>query len=259
MSGGLVCALGHRVDRAREGYVHLVPAGRKAGGPAGDSPAMVAARRALFDAGHYRPVQDAVAAAVAAVAPTVVLDAGCGEGAYLRAVADRVPHADRLGVDLAKVAVRAAAHRDRDGAYAVASSHRLPLGDGSLDTVLSVFAPRPWAEFARVLVPGGVAVVASPGADHLDGVRRLRYDAPVPHDERAHLRESDVAGWRLLDRLDVRYTLRLLGDDITTLVAMTPYAWAGPPLTVTPDDVLTTTVHVVVTTHARPPAGPMPG
>ncbi len=255
VAGGLVCVHGHRFDRAREGYVHLLPSGRKTGGPAGDTPEMLQARRALFDAGHYEPVQRAVAGAVDASAATggVVLDAGCGEGAYLRAVGERRDDLVRLGVDVAKAAVRSAAQRDRGGDYAVASSHRLPVADGAIGVVVSVFAPRAWAEFARVLSPDGIAVVASPGADHLDAVRRLRYAEPVPHAERAHLNESDVAGWVLLDRVDVRYELTVQGPDVEHLVHMTPYRWSGPagPLPA----VLTTKVHVVVTRH-RPPVRP---
>lgn len=238
--------------------MNLLPAGRKAGGAAGDTPGMVHARRALFDAGHYRPVHEAVCAAVDAevAAGGVVLDAGCGEGTYLRAIGVGRGDLTRLGVDVAKPAVRLAARRDPAADYAVASSHRLPVADATIDAVVSVFAPRAWVQFARVLSPDGAAVVASPGAEHLDAVRRLRYVDAVPHDERAHLTESEVAGWTLVDRVDVRYELTVAGPDVEHLVHMTPYRWSGSSTAL--PSVLTTTVHVVVSTHRVPRRPPTP-
>src|SRR5699024_6623031 len=135
--GGLACANGHHVDRAREGYVNLLPGGGRR--PAGDDADAVRARRALFDRGHYAPVVAAVAAAVTATAPRTLLDAGCGEGTYLAAAA-AASGARGWGTDVSKAAVRLAARRHPAHAWAVASSLDLPFGDGAagggFDTVL---------------------------------------------------------------------------------------------------------------------------
>ena len=42
----------------------------------------------------------------------------------------------------------------------------LPFGDGSLDLVQSIFAPRPLAEIKRVLRPDGYALFVYPEAGH---------------------------------------------------------------------------------------------
>ena len=87
----LQCPAGHTILRAKEGYLHLLPSGRKrALQPAGDSEAMVCAclspcrclivksskhqligkgcqvraRRAFFNAGHYSNIADAVASSI---------------------------------------------------------------------------------------------------------------------------------------------------------------------------------------------------
>ena len=216
--GGLVCASNHRFDRAREGYVNLLPGGRLKGRDPGDNADMIAARRAVFDAGHYRPVMAAVARAVAAGEPTHVLDAGCGEGSYLAAV--EAP--DRLGIDVSKPAIKLAARRWKDCRFAVASSFHLPVADASVDALVSVFAPRPFDEFARVLRPGGAAVVASPGPDHFAGLTDLIYDAHEPHDTRPHSVEAAAIE-------QVRYELRLGQPDLLQLVMMTPYWWKATP------------------------------
>ncbi|MEV4178221.1 putative RNA methyltransferase [Nonomuraea sp. NPDC049709] len=56
------CAAGHTFDVAKQGYVSLLVGSRPPG--TADSPAMVAARAAFLDEGHYAPLADAVAEAV---------------------------------------------------------------------------------------------------------------------------------------------------------------------------------------------------
>lgn len=246
---GAWCAAGHRVDRAREGYLHLLPAGRLKGRAPGDTAEMLAARRALFEAGHYAPVQRAVAEAVAAHRPGVVLDAGCGEGTYLAGIDAPA----RLGIDVAKAGVRLAARRFPSCRWAVASSFQLPLDDATVDAVVSVFAPRAFAEFGRVLAPGGVAVLASPGPDHLDGLVELIYGEPRRHEQRPHTAEDPELPSAPDERVRVRYDLELTASaDVANLVRMTPYWWKATPeqqdeLTARPG--LRTVVDVVVTTH----------
>ena len=257
VDGGLTCAEGHRYDRAREGYVNLLTgSGRR---PAGDGAAAVRARRALLDRGHYAPVTGAVAAAVAAAlppgGPRAVLDAGCGEGTYLAAVTAATGAAG-WGVDVSKPAVRLAArrHAGPDAAghgYAVASSLDLPFEDAVFDAVVSVFAPRAFAEFSRVLRPDGAVVVASPGPDHLDGVRALLGRDARTAEVRRHVAGDGVAP--PLAREHVRYDLALTShDEVAELVAMTP--WHGFAATAEPAGglpaALSTTVDVWVTTHA---------
>ena len=237
-ASGLVCEAGHSFDRAREGYVNLMSAGRLRGrGVAGDSDEMIRARRAFFDAGHYLPIAVAVADAVGSV--DVLLDAGCGEGFYV----SQLSSPSRWGVDISKPAIKLAARRYPDVRFAVGTSFHLPLEDHSVDAVVSVFAPRPFEEFARVLKPGGFVVVASPGVDHLRGLTELIYAEPQPHEQRPHTDQASVEVW---------YQLHLSQPDITHLVMMTPYWWKATAeqqehIRATP--ALTVTVDVVVSTH----------
>src|SRR5574343_199417 len=114
------CAAGHCFDVAAQGYANLLPVQKKRSLDPGDSKEMVAARRRFLNAGHYAPIAElvrrAVLADVAADASLACLDAGCGEGYYLRqlaaAVGDRQTLAI-LGLDISKWAVLAAAKQDR--------------------------------------------------------------------------------------------------------------------------------------------------
>lgn len=137
----LRCAKGHSVDVAKEGHCHLVPAGRrqpqKAPKVRGDTDGSIRARRSFFEAGHYQLQASAVAAAVGAALgsvapdrPAAVLDAGCGEGQYLRAVERQLgEHSSLWGTDLSRLAVRYAAKRQPRATYAIAASHRLPFDE----------------------------------------------------------------------------------------------------------------------------------
>jgi 23S rRNA (guanine745-N1)-methyltransferase len=238
---GVGCTNGHRFDRASEGYLHLLPAGRKKGPAPGDSAEMIRARRDLFDAGHYAPIMAAVAEACAG--RERVLDAGCGEGGYLAAVTSPT----RFGVDVSKPAIRLAARRYRDIDFAVASSYRLPFEDGSFDAVISVFAPRPFVEFARVLDQGGIIVTASPGPDHLAGLRQFLYRDARPHDERPHVSEDGEHAPRSRQR--VRFDLHLGGAEARALLQMTPYWWSATPEQQHAVGDLSTTVDVLVAVH----------
>ena len=194
------CPSGHQFDRAREGYVNLMVGGRLPGGASGDDDTMVRARRAVFDAGLYDPIIDAVTAAVHHAGAHHVLDAGCGEGTYL-ARSCVASGASGWGIDISKVAVRLAARRYDECTFAVASTYRLPFADGSFDAVIDVFSPRPFDELMRVLRPGGVAVVVSPGPHHLAQLKASIYDAPRPHaDDEPRARSVERADGALRHR-----------------------------------------------------------
>ena len=89
----LECVNGHDVAVASEGHVHLLHTGRlsRKGAQRGDSDASIRARRSFFDLGGYAEQVAAVASAVVDALPPSqeplnILDAGCGEGRYLREV-----------------------------------------------------------------------------------------------------------------------------------------------------------------------------
>lgn len=56
-----ICPQGHTFDKAKEGYVNLLPVQHKRSRDPGDSAEMMQARRAFLDAAHYQPLRVAVA------------------------------------------------------------------------------------------------------------------------------------------------------------------------------------------------------
>ncbi|MBU2428098.1 MAG: 23S rRNA (guanine(745)-N(1))-methyltransferase, partial [Gammaproteobacteria bacterium] len=57
---GYQCANRHQFDRAKEGYVNLLPVQQKKTLDPGDSADMIQARRRFLEAGFYQPLSDAV-------------------------------------------------------------------------------------------------------------------------------------------------------------------------------------------------------
>ncbi|MDO8271101.1 MAG: methyltransferase domain-containing protein [Gammaproteobacteria bacterium] len=247
------CASGHTFDIAREGYIHLLPVQNKRSRDPGDSKEMVAARRRFLGAGCYQPIAAAVSRAVLGEttrdpltdvppgADLSCLDAGCGEGYYLRELAAACGDVDSIansslstsslsliGLDISKWAVLSAAKQDKRMCWVVGSNANLPVESRSLDRVLCMFGFPVYAEFLRVLKPGGLLLQVDSGPDHLRELREIIYptlkaerteEVPVPDgfERGSGERQSTET---------VRFSLDLHGQEqIADLLAMTPHLY----------------------------------
>ncbi len=224
------CGAGHAFDLASQGYVNLLPVQHKRSRDPGDSKEMVAARRRFLDGGAYRPIAAAVSRAALADLPPVAsascLDAGCGEGYYLRQLAAAAGGGQTLallGLDISKWAVLSAAKQDKRVNWVVGSNANLPVQSGTLDRVLCMFGFPVHAEFARVLRPGGQLLQVDAGPDHLRELREIIY--PVLKPERTvEARVPEGFAGRASET--VRYGLDLAGrEQIADLLAMTPHLY----------------------------------
>ena len=128
------------------------------------------------------------------LAPTRVLDVGCGSGYCTRALAQRYRRATVIGVDLAPAMARAARARRRwfsRTAFVVGDAERLPMASGTVDMLFSNLMlqwcdpERAFAEFVRVLRPGGALMFTSFGPDTLRELREAWRQA----DERIHVHD----------------------------------------------------------------------
>ena len=220
----LACANRHAFDLAREGYVNLLPANRKRSREPGDSPAMLAARRRVHQAGAYRPLADALVDQLAGLETAgPVLDLGCGEGYYCSVMAGAVAASRLYGVDISRAAVRLAAKNQREASFAVASAYQLPILDASLDVVVRVFAPSDDDEVRRVLKPGRFYLELAPAPGHLRQLRQGLYDSPREHPP---AREK-IAGMCLRGKRYLDYRLPLSPGLLADIVSMTPFAHRG--------------------------------
>ncbi|MCM5704019.1 putative RNA methyltransferase [Larsenimonas salina] len=228
----LQCDQGHTFDVARHGYVNLLPVQHKRSSDPGDSKAMVAARQRFLGAGHYAPVAEAVSRHVLSgspdASPLACLDAGCGEGYYLRALTRAAGDGQALslvGVDISKWAVQAGARQDvtKAASWIVGSNAHLPVASASLDAVLCMFGFPVFDEFARVLKPGGRLVMVEAGSDHLRELREIIYPSLNP-DKPERDRAPD--GFERGDSERVRHQCTLdTSEAISDLLTMTPHLY----------------------------------
>lgn len=218
-------ARSHCFDLAAEGYVNLAAA-KEAGG--GDDAALIAARTAFLNGGHYAPFADALTRYLHEIPQGgVAVDAGCGEGYYTCRFAREGRSV--IGFDLSKRGIRTAAKRAaREGLpalFAVAGIFDLPLADASVDAVFSIFAPIAEKEFLRVLKPGGLLITAGAGPDHLLGMKRVLYEEPRRNTPRVDLPRT----MREAESETVRFDMKLPKEAVSALFAMTPYYYRTAP------------------------------
>ena len=227
---GGVCRKGHRFDRARSGYMHLLPANRKHAKNPGDDKLMVDARRTFLDKGYYRPLADTVSRLAGEWLANLphqtpcVLDAGCGEGYYTTllydALCQRGMEPDILGVDISKLALDKAAKRQKAIFYVVASVFHLPVPDACCDLLCSLFSPYCSEEYQRVIRPGGAMLLVIPGENHLWELKQAIYERPYKN----QVKPFALEGFTLLDHMQVHDTIYLAEhNDIENLFKMTPY------------------------------------
>ncbi len=191
---------------------------------------MLRARAEFLEAGHLDPVADAVADAAAAGATGgPIAEVGSGTGHYLRRAHERAGGAGcAIGLDLSKHAADIAARANGGLLFVVADAVAgMPLLGGSVDALLSVFAPRPAAECARVLAPGGLLVACFANPGHLAALRRDWGLISIRPDKLGALEDRLADDFELSSSAELEYSAQLPPRDVQRLIAMGPSARHG--------------------------------
>lgn len=253
----LVCDQRHTYDIARHGHVTLARApaagddapmvtARAAVFDAGHyapltaalarAAEQVGAEAAVADAGEGGAVGDGLGPgdegtagddrAAAGDGPTaggrVVLDIGAGTGHHLAGVLGALPGALGFALDTSRPALRLAARAHPDIAAVVGDVwEALPFQDGVVDLALVVFAPRNGAEIARVLAPGGTALVVIPTPEHLGELAHL-HAVQVDPEKPGRLERTLGAYLAHEATTAVRWTMELSADDVEHVIRMSP-------------------------------------
>ena len=216
------CGKNHSFDIARQGHVNLLPVQQKRSLSPGDTAQQVASRRAFLDGGFYAPIRDALCAMAKEYSCTgPILDVGCGEGYYSAGLA-QVLNAPLLGLDISKEAVRCAAGRYKNAQWVCASAAHLPVKDGSVGLLTSLFALTMPEEFRRVLRPDGAYIQVLAAPDHLLELKRIIY--PELHHKEKEI-TPDIPGFQLRESRKVRFTFTAEGEQVQNLLAMTPHVY----------------------------------
>ena len=215
-----VCPQGHSFDIARQGYVNLLTVQQKHSLDPGDTRQQVLSRRAFLESGFYAPISEALNQAARDYnAQGEILDVGCGEGYYSARLAAALG-APLTGLDISKEAVRCAAGQYKAYAWLCATAAHIPVPDGSVGTLSSLFALTLPGEFRRVLRKNGLFLQVLAAEDHLLGLKSIVYDV-LTH------KQKDTApalpGFALLESRQIRFDFTAEGEQIQRLFAMTPH------------------------------------
>ncbi len=216
----LVCPERHTFDVSKKGSVNFVP-GQKALKYTAE---LFEARGRTFADGFYEPLatelRQLLESIPSADAPLSLLDAGCGQGYYSRQLAHDGHRV--FGFDLSPEAIALATAGEHQATFFVADLTNIPLIDHSVDGVLDILTQANYAEFQRVLKPGGRLIKVIPGPDYLREIRQLLGDQLDPAKPAAPVADHFQRHFPLLESRRLRYTLPLDQIQARDFVIMTP-------------------------------------
>ena len=216
------CENRHSFDIARQGYVNLLVVQQKHSLNPGDTREQVLSRRAFLEGGFYEPIADALCGAAKELgAEGPILDVGCGEGYYCTRLAAAL-EAELAGLDISKEAVRCAAAKYKGHQWICGTAAHLPVADGSVGTLTSLFALTLPEEFHRVLRKDGLYFQVLAAQDHLLGLKSVIYPE-------LKLKEKDsvpeLPGFQRIQTIPVRFTFTVEGAQVQNLLSMTPHVY----------------------------------
>lgn len=216
------CENRHSFDVARQGHVNLLLVQQKHSLNPGDTREQVLSRRSFLEGGFYEPIAAALCdTAKELKAQGPILDVGCGEGYYCTRLAAALD-AELAGLDISKEAVRCAAAKYKGHQWICGTAAHLPVKDGSVGTLTSLFALTLPEEFYRVLASDGLYFQVLAAQDHLLGLKSIIYPE-------LKLKEKDsvpeLPGFARIKTVPVRFTFTVEGEQVQNLLAMTPHVY----------------------------------
>jgi len=219
------CESGHSYDIARQGYTHLLPVQNTRSRNPGDSKEMIDARQRFLNTSFYQPIANALNKITLKNIPQTasVLDAGCGEGYYLRQLAaENQPDQtlEMIGLDISKPAILSAAKQHKKINWVVASNANIPVLSETIDRLICMFGFPVYSEFARVLKPDGKLILVESGPQHLQELRKIIY--PVLNEQKQ--KEIVLDDFLTKSTQSLTYQIDITEKQfITDLLTMTPH------------------------------------
>ncbi|KXH80878.1 methyltransferase domain-containing protein [Sporosarcina sp. HYO08] len=223
----LVCLNNHSFDLSKNGYVNLAP---QASGTKYDK-SLFQARKIVMASGFFDPIISRITENIKVARngehSALLLDAGCGEGSHLSAICTRLNNLTGVGIDLAKEGIEAAAKMHPGSIWAVADLAKCPFGSGEFDFIVNILSPANFAEFTRVLKPGGMCLKVVPESGYLQELRTIFYDGKSDQANSADPIERFGAHFEEVETTRLTYQFPLTPELLEPLIRMTPLSWGA--------------------------------
>lgn len=224
----ILCKKGHTFDFAKQGYLNLLGAGNNRI----YDKTLFKARRDVMEAGFYRKPVQKIEEIIKNYGKTedgkkgLILDAGCGEGYYLRSLAAEGALREDYefcGVDISKEGIALAAKSGEDAMWCVADLTKLPFKTQSIDVMLNILTPAHYGEFKRTLAKRGIIVKIMPEEGYL---REIRERIGI-HPEKKVYDNTEVISHvqkhiKIMEQCRITYENKVNRYDFAGFVNMTP-------------------------------------
>jgi 23S rRNA (guanine745-N1)-methyltransferase len=221
----LVCTENHSFDLSKHGYVNLAPQAHRTK----YDKALFEARQTVHMSGFFNQmlegIMDTLAKRLDNLEALTILDAGCGEGSHLATICSRLT-ASGVGIDLAKEGIAEAARFYPGHQWIVADLANCPFGDETFNVIVNILSPANYAEFERLLKPGGLLVKVIPGKAYLMELREVFYDDDEKEQDAGQLAKFEEM-FEAVEVVNVSYSFPLNVGLLDPLIRMTPLSWGA--------------------------------
>ena len=246
----LRCKKGHDFSLSKKGYVDFCPSARSG---LYDS-SLFDSRNRFISGGFYADLTRSMSALLNNRAPAgLIVDAGCGEGSFLKTLVPDPSEYPAIGLDLSRPGIQRAARGGGGWIWAVGNLGRIPIVTNSTGAILNILSPANYPEFKRILIPDGIILKVVPGEKYLHEVRALAKER-LRHGKYSN--ENVVQLFKkhfsLIESREICSTYPLTPSQAADLIAMTPMTQSIKKEQLDLSALTSVTIHLIILAgHAR--------
>lgn len=228
----MTCEKNHTFDFAKQGYVNLL-----------HRPVKTQYNRELFKARNviivesdlYGMMHQKVSKIISknflqSKKPSIILDAGSGEGSHLQRILETAETSGLIGVglDISKEGIRMAASNYKEEIWFVGDLANIPTENKAVNIILNILSPANYLEFKRVLSHEGLMIKVVPGPDYLKELRHFIFNNT---EKESYENKKTVALFKehfhSVKVENLKYTKKLSTSELENLLQMTPLGWSA--------------------------------
>ncbi|MEI3610564.1 putative RNA methyltransferase [Pseudogracilibacillus sp. SO10305] len=226
----LICSNNHTFDFAKQGYVNMLT---RPSNQHYDKNLFEARQKIIMESNLYSSLHKKVSEIIGKHLdefhyPTIIFDAGSGEGSHLQKIINECR--DRaitgIGLDIAKEGIIMASKNYHNPIWLVGDLANIPLTDQSSHVVLNILSPANYMEFKRVLAPEGIIVKIVPRPNYLKELREVIF---TNSDKKAYTNGETISlfkqNFQLVNNFRFSYFKELEQTELLNLIQMSPLAW----------------------------------